>query len=88
MSKSFDPLHCPGGVSLPSSSIFKDYGAAKVKIRRQNIYPDPVVKTTSPASGTPPDVWYRIFLPEETIKNWSYSALQLQTINFCYQQHE
>uniref|UniRef100_A0A3B4VNS4 Protein strawberry notch homolog 1 n=1 Tax=Seriola dumerili TaxID=41447 RepID=A0A3B4VNS4_SERDU len=51
-------------------------------------HPDPVVETSSLSSVNPPDVWYRLSIPEETIDRGSLSALQLEAITYAAQQHE
>jgi hypothetical protein len=68
------------------AETYADYMPAKVKIGRK--HPDPVVETASLASVAPPDVWYKLALPEETIDSGSLSALQLESITYSCQQHE
>ncbi|KAI2660254.1 hypothetical protein H4Q32_025985 [Labeo rohita] len=51
-------------------------------------HPDPVVETSSLSSVNPPDVWYRLSIPEETIDRGWLSALQLEAITYAAQQHE
>ncbi|KAM7368618.1 hypothetical protein PAMP_012941 [Pampus punctatissimus] len=51
-------------------------------------HPDPVVETSSLSSVNPPDVWYRLSIPEEVIDRGSLSALQLEAITYAAQQHE
>lgn len=51
-------------------------------------HPDPVVETASLSSVEPADVWYKVSLPEDTIKSGSLSALQLEAIVYASQQHE
>lgn len=51
-------------------------------------HPDPVVETASLSSVEPTEVWYKLSLPEETIKSGALSALQLEAITYASQQHE
>ncbi|CAL1287186.1 unnamed protein product [Larinioides sclopetarius] len=51
-------------------------------------HPDPVVETSSLSSVQPPEVWYNLSIPEETIDRGSLSALQLEAITYACQQHE
>uniref|UniRef100_A0A673KIZ8 Protein strawberry notch homolog 1 n=1 Tax=Sinocyclocheilus rhinocerous TaxID=307959 RepID=A0A673KIZ8_9TELE len=51
-------------------------------------HPDPVVETSSLSSVNPPDVWYRLSIPEETIDRGWLSALQLEAVTYAAQQHE
>uniref|UniRef100_A0A665U6Y9 Protein strawberry notch homolog 1 n=1 Tax=Echeneis naucrates TaxID=173247 RepID=A0A665U6Y9_ECHNA len=51
-------------------------------------HPDPVVETSSLSSVSPPDVWYRLSIPEEAIDRGCLSALQLEAITYAAQQHE
>lgn len=53
-----------------------------------NHHPDPVVETSSLSSVHPPDVWYRLAIPEEIIDEGRLSALQLEAIVYACQQHE
>ena len=48
-------------------------------------HPDPVVETSSLSSVKPPDVWYRMIVPEETIDRGWLSALQLEAITYASQ---
>lgn len=48
-------------------------------------HPDPVVETSSLSSVNPPNVWYRLSLPEETIDRGWLSALQLEAITYASQ---
>lgn len=57
-----------------------------VKLGRK--HPDPVVETASLSSVEPTDVWYKLSIPEETIRSGSLSALQLESITYASQQHE
>lgn len=55
--------------------------AVKVGLR----HPDPVVETSSLSSVNPPDVWYRLSIPEEAIDRGCLSALQLEAITYAAQ---
>lgn len=48
-------------------------------------HPDPVVETSSLSSVNPPDVWYRLSIPEEVIDRGWLSALQLEAITYAAQ---
>jgi hypothetical protein len=47
-----------------------------------------VVETASLASVEPPDVWYKLSLPQDCIDKGKLSALQLESITYASQQHE
>ena len=51
-------------------------------------HPDPVVETSSLSSVEPPDVWYRLSIPESVIDYGQLSALQLETIVYTSQKHD
>lgn len=51
-------------------------------------HPDPVVETASLSSVEPAEVYYKLALPEKTIKSGALSALQLEAIVYASQQHE
>lgn len=51
-------------------------------------HPDPVVETSSLSSVEPPDVRYRLSVPESVIDSGVLSALQLESITYASQQHE
>ena len=51
-------------------------------------HPDPIVETASLASVEPPDVWYKLALPDEIIDEGKLSALQLEAVVYAGQQHE
>ena len=68
------------------AETYSDYMPSKLKLGRK--HPDPVVETASLASVAPPEVWYRVAIPEETINSGSLSALQLEAITYASQQHE
>lgn len=48
-------------------------------------HPDPVVETSSLSSVKPPNVWYRMSIPEETVDRGWLSALQLEAITYAAQ---
>ncbi len=51
-------------------------------------HPDLIVETASLASIPPPDVYYRLAIPDEPIDEGRLSALQLESIIYASQQHE
>ena len=51
-------------------------------------HPDPVVETSSLSSVEPPDIWYKLALPEGTIDQGSLSAVQLESITYATQKHD
>ena len=51
-------------------------------------HPDPVVETSSLSSVEPPNVHYKLSLPEHVIDSGSLSALQLETIVYASQKHD
>lgn len=59
------------------------FGSLLVKIGER--HPDPVVETSSLSSVNPPNVWYRLSIPEETIDRGWLSALQLEAITYACQ---
>ncbi|KAK0087083.1 hypothetical protein PV326_005306 [Microctonus aethiopoides] len=68
------------------AETYADYMPTKLKLGRK--HPDPVVETASLSSVEPADVWYKLSIPEETIKSGALSALQLESITYASQQHE
>lgn len=48
-------------------------------------HPDPVVETSSLSSVNPPNVWYRLSIPEESIDRGWLSALQLEAVTYASQ---
>ncbi|XP_057319097.1 protein strawberry notch-like isoform X4 [Microplitis mediator] len=68
------------------AETYADYMPTKLKLGRK--HPDPVVETASLSSVEPTDVWYKVSIPEETIKSGALSALQLESITYASQQHE
>ncbi|CAK9823503.1 Protein strawberry notch homolog 1 [Anthophora retusa] len=68
------------------AETYADYMPTKLKLGRK--HPDPVVETASLSSVEPTDVWYKVSIPEETIRTGALSALQLESITYASQQHE
>ncbi|XP_056146511.1 protein strawberry notch homolog 1 [Lampris incognitus] len=71
---------------LGHAETYAEYMPIKLKIGLR--HPDPVVETSSLSSVNPPNVWYRLSIPEETIDRGWLSALQLEAITYAAQQHE
>ncbi|XP_067910625.1 protein strawberry notch homolog 1 isoform X2 [Heterodontus francisci] len=71
---------------LGHADTYAEYMPMKLKVGLR--HPDPVVETSSLSSVTPPDVWYRLTVQEETIDSGWLSALQLEAITYAAQQHE
>ncbi|XP_042365676.1 protein strawberry notch homolog 1-like [Plectropomus leopardus] len=71
---------------LGHAETYAEYMPMKLKIGLR--HPDPVVETSSLSSVNPPDVWYRLSIPEEVIDRGCLSALQLEAITYAAQQHE
>ncbi|XP_054166800.1 protein strawberry notch homolog 1-like [Oppia nitens] len=65
---------------------FNNYMPSKLKCGIK--HPDPVVETASLSSVLPPDVYYRLEIPEEVIDSGKLSALQLESIVYASQQHD
>ena len=57
-------------------------------VRLGEKHPDSVVETSSMSSVEPPDVWYKVSIPETTIDYGQLSALQLEAITYATQKHE
>ncbi|XP_015606574.1 protein strawberry notch isoform X2 [Cephus cinctus] len=68
------------------AETYADYMPTKLKLGKK--HPDPVVETASLSSVEPTDVWYKLSIPEETIRSGALSALQLESITYTSQQHE
>lgn len=68
------------------AETYSDYMPSKLKLGKK--HPDPVVETASLSSVQPTDVWYKLGLPDETIRTGALSALQLEAITYASQQHE
>uniref|UniRef100_A0A4W6D9L3 Strawberry notch homolog 1 (Drosophila) n=1 Tax=Lates calcarifer TaxID=8187 RepID=A0A4W6D9L3_LATCA len=71
---------------LGHAETYAEYMPMKLKIGLR--HPDPVVETSSLSSVSPPEVWYRLSIPEEVIDRGCLSALQLEAITYAAQQHE
>ncbi|KAL4646616.1 hypothetical protein GN956_G10106 [Arapaima gigas] len=71
---------------LAHAETYAEYMPMKLKIGLR--HPDPVVETSSLSSVSPPNVWYHLSIPEETIDRGWLSALQLEAITYAAQQHE
>ncbi|KAJ3606064.1 hypothetical protein NHX12_028107 [Muraenolepis orangiensis] len=71
---------------LGHAETYAEYMPMKLRIGLR--HPDPVVETSSLSSVSPPDVWYRMCITEETIDRGWLSALQLEAITYAAQQHE
>ncbi|XP_067862331.1 protein strawberry notch homolog 1 isoform X3 [Heptranchias perlo] len=71
---------------LGHADTYAEYMPMKLKVGLR--HPDPVVETSSLSSVTPPDVWYRLTVQEETIDSGWLSALQLEAVTYAAQQHE
>ncbi|XP_041666494.1 protein strawberry notch homolog 1 isoform X3 [Cheilinus undulatus] len=71
---------------LGHAETYAEYMPMKLKVGLR--HPDPVVETSSLSSVSPPDVWYRLSIPEEAIDRGCLSALQLEAITYSAQQHE
>uniref|UniRef100_A0A2P2I206 Protein strawberry notch n=2 Tax=Hirondellea gigas TaxID=1518452 RepID=A0A2P2I206_9CRUS len=67
------------------AETYSDYMPPKLKVGRK--HPDQVVETASMSSVEPPDVWYDLVIPDETIDQCKLSALQLESIVYASQQH-
>ncbi|VEN40640.1 unnamed protein product [Callosobruchus maculatus] len=62
---------------LGVAETYADYMPSKLKLGKK--HPDPVVETASLSSVAPADVWYKLSIPDDTIKGGHLSALQLET---------
>ncbi|CAL9682352.1 unnamed protein product [Knipowitschia caucasica] len=71
---------------LGHAETYAEYMPMKLKVGLR--HPDPVVETSSLSSVSPPDVWYRLSIPEEVIDRGCLSALQLEAVTYSAQQHE
>ncbi|XP_066942115.1 protein strawberry notch homolog 1 isoform X7 [Macrobrachium rosenbergii] len=68
------------------AETYADYMPSKLKIGIK--HPDQVVETASMSSVEPPDVWYEMNIPDDTVNSGKLSALQLESITYASQQHE
>ncbi|XP_067135258.1 protein strawberry notch homolog 1-like isoform X1 [Centruroides vittatus] len=71
---------------LGHAETYAEYKPSKLKVGE--FHPDPIVETNSLSSVQPPDVWYKMSIPEEAIDRCLLSALQLESIVYACQQHE
>ncbi|CAL4120569.1 unnamed protein product, partial [Meganyctiphanes norvegica] len=70
---------------LGVAETYADYKPSKSKVGRK--HPDMVVESSSLSSVEPPDVWYKLCMPQKVIKKGLLSALQLESIVYASQQH-
>ncbi len=63
-----------------------NYMPPKIKFGQK--HPNPIIESASLAGVVPPDVSYKLVLPEEIIKRGLLSAPQLETIIYSCQQHQ
>ncbi|XP_048582469.1 protein strawberry notch homolog 1-like [Nematostella vectensis] len=71
---------------LGHTDTYAEYMPCKLSFGRR--HPDSVVETSSLASVTPPNIWYKLKLPPEVIDRTFLSALQLEAVVYACQQHE
>ncbi|XP_041348616.1 protein strawberry notch homolog 1-like [Gigantopelta aegis] len=71
---------------LGRAETYSEYMPPKLKIGEK--HPDPVVETSSLSSVEPPDVYYKLCIPENIIDACMLSALQLETIVYSGQRHQ
>ncbi|KYB27027.1 protein strawberry notch isoform X3 [Tribolium castaneum] len=71
---------------LGVAETYSDYMPSKLKLGKK--HPDPVVETASLSSVAPADVWYKLSIPDDTIRSGALSALQLESITYTSQAHE
>ncbi|XP_035691561.1 protein strawberry notch homolog 1-like isoform X1 [Branchiostoma floridae] len=71
---------------LGVAETYAEYTPSKLDIGLG--HPDSVVETSSLSSVQPPDVWYKLAIPEHIIDYGYLSALQLEAITYACQQHE
>nr|CAB3265878.1 protein strawberry notch homolog 1 [Phallusia mammillata] len=70
---------------MKHTQTYAEYMPSKLNIGLP--HPDSVVETSSLASITPPDVRYRLSIPQDTIDMGQLSALQLESIVYASQKH-
>ncbi|XP_076040208.1 protein strawberry notch isoform X2 [Oratosquilla oratoria] len=68
------------------AETYADYMPSKLKLGIK--HPDQVVETASMSSVEPPDVWYTVSIPKDTVDTGKLSALQLESIVYASQQHD
>ncbi|KAG5446071.1 Protein strawberry notch 1 [Clonorchis sinensis] len=71
---------------LAQAETYADYVPTKLKLGSK--HPDPVVESSSLSSVSPPDIHYRLLLPDEVIDRGCLSALQLEAVMYACQRHE
>ncbi|KAA3674887.1 uncharacterized protein DEA37_0003007 [Paragonimus westermani] len=71
---------------LAQAETYADYVPLKLKLGCK--HPDPVVESSSLSSVSPPDVHYKLILPDEVIERGYVSALQLEAVVYACQRHE
>ncbi|XP_014663996.1 PREDICTED: protein strawberry notch homolog 1-like [Priapulus caudatus] len=81
-----DPVLEEEEEELGHAETYAEYMPSKLKLGQK--HPDPVVETSSLGSIPPPDVWYQLTIPEQTMDYGQLSALQLESIVYATQKHE
>ncbi|VDP98710.1 unnamed protein product, partial [Trichobilharzia regenti] len=71
---------------LAQAEIYANYIPLKLKFGRK--HSNPVVESSPLSSVSPPDIHYRLCLPDEVIDHACLSALQLEAVVYAYQRHE
>ncbi|KXJ14796.1 protein strawberry notch homolog 1 [Exaiptasia diaphana] len=71
---------------LGYTDTYAEYMPTKLSFGKR--HPDPVVETSSLASVSPPNIWYRLQLPQDVIDSAHLSALQLEAVVYACQKHE
>ncbi|XP_048257118.1 protein strawberry notch homolog 1-like [Haliotis rufescens] len=71
---------------LGHAETYFDYMPEKLKLGEK--HPDAVVETSSMASVEPPDINYKLCIPESVMDNCQLSALQLEAIVYSSQRHQ
>ncbi|KAK7494073.1 hypothetical protein BaRGS_00014731 [Batillaria attramentaria] len=66
-----------------AKQTYADYMPSKLRVGEK--HPDPVVETSSLSSVEPPDVHYRLSVPESVMDSCLLSALQLEAIVYASQ---
>ena len=70
---------------LGHAETYANYMPSKLQIGLR--HPDPIVETSSLASVEPPDIWYRLKMPESVYSEGQLSALQLEAVVYSCQKH-
>uniref|UniRef100_A0A5K4F4Y8 Protein strawberry notch homolog 1 n=2 Tax=Schistosoma mansoni TaxID=6183 RepID=A0A5K4F4Y8_SCHMA len=71
---------------LAQAETYAEYIPSKLNYGQK--HPDPVVESSSLSSVSPPDIHYRLILPDEVIDRAYLSALQLEAVVYACQRHE